>query len=41
MLKTAKNIVLNHVARWDHKYKDSLEYFIQLPIKPRALYVNA
>ncbi len=27
MLKTAKNLALNHVKRWDNKYKDSLEDF--------------
>jgi RNA polymerase sigma factor (sigma-70 family) len=32
MLKTAKNLALNHVARWDNKYNDSLEDFIQLPL---------
>ncbi|WP_075593489.1 MULTISPECIES: RNA polymerase sigma factor [Pseudoalteromonas] len=25
MLKTAKHIALNHVAKWDNKYKDSLD----------------
>jgi len=27
MLKTAKNLALNHVKRWDNKYTDSLEDF--------------
>jgi RNA polymerase sigma-70 factor (ECF subfamily) len=27
LLKTAKNLALNHVKRWDNKYKDSLEDF--------------
>ncbi len=27
MLKTAKNLALNHVNKWDNKYKDSLEDF--------------
>jgi len=29
MLKTAKNLALNHVAKWDNKFKDSLEDFNQ------------
>lgn len=29
MLKTAKNLALNHVAKWDNKYKDSLEDFTE------------
>jgi len=32
MLKTAKNLALNHVAKWDNKYKDSLEDFVELPV---------
>lgn len=31
MLKTAKNLALNHVARWDNKYNDSLDNFIHPP----------
>jgi len=27
MLKTAKNLALNHVAKWDNKFNDSLEEF--------------
>ncbi len=27
MLKTAKNLALNHINKWDNKYKDSLEDF--------------
>ena len=33
MLKTAKNLALNHVAKWDNKYKDSLEDFTQPPVQ--------
>jgi RNA polymerase sigma factor (sigma-70 family) len=33
MLKTAKNLALNHVARWDNKYNDSLEDFPQPPVQ--------
>ncbi|KGJ92012.1 RNA polymerase, sigma-24 subunit, RpoE, ECF subfamily [Colwellia psychrerythraea] len=33
MLKTAKNLALNHVARWDNKYNDSLEDFAQPPVQ--------
>jgi len=33
MLKTAKNLALNHVAKWDNKFKDSLEDFTQLPVQ--------
>ena len=33
MLKTAKNLALNHVAKWDNKYKDSLEDFHQPPVQ--------
>ena len=33
MLKTAKNLALNHVARWDNKYNDSLEDFTQPPVQ--------
>jgi RNA polymerase sigma-70 factor (ECF subfamily) len=33
MLKTAKNLALNHVAKWDNKFKDSLEDFIEPPVQ--------
>ena len=33
MLKTAKNLALNHVAKWDNKYKDSLEDFVEPPVQ--------
>jgi len=33
MLKTAKNLALNHVARWDNKYNVSLEDFTQPPVQ--------
>jgi RNA polymerase sigma-70 factor (ECF subfamily) len=33
MLKTAKNLALNHAAKWDNKYKDSLEDFIEPPVQ--------
>ena len=29
MLKTAKNLALNHVAKWDNKFNDSLEDFTE------------
>jgi RNA polymerase sigma-70 factor (ECF subfamily) len=32
MLKTAKNLALNHVAKWDNKYNDSLEDFAEPPV---------
>ena len=32
MLTTAKNLALNHVAKWDNKYNDSLEEFNEPPI---------
>lgn len=33
MLKTAKNLALNHVAKWDNKYNDSLEDFSEAPVQ--------
>lgn len=27
MLKTAKNLALNHIAKWDNKYNDSIDDF--------------
>ena len=33
MLKTAKNLALNHVSRWDNKYNDSLEDFAVPPVQ--------
>lgn len=33
MLTTAKNLALNHNAKWDNKYKDSLEDFSELPVE--------
>ena len=33
MLKTAKNIALNHVSKWDNKYNDSIEDFIESPVE--------
>ena len=33
MLKTAKNLALNHVTKWDNKYKDSLEDFSEPPVQ--------
>jgi len=29
MLKTAKNLALNHAAKWDNKYNDSIEDFAE------------
>nr|WP_232771140.1 RNA polymerase sigma factor [Colwellia sp. 75C3] len=40
MLKTAKNLALNHVARWDNKYNDSLEDFIQPPVQLTSIKVE-
>jgi RNA polymerase sigma factor (sigma-70 family) len=40
MLKTAKNLALNHVARWDNKYNDSLEYFTQPPVQLTSVKVE-
>jgi len=33
MLKTAKNLALNHIAKWDNKYNDSLEDFVEPPVQ--------
>lgn len=33
MLKTAKNLALNHQAKWDNKFKDSLEDFAEPPVQ--------
>ncbi len=33
MLKTAKNIALNQNAKWDNKYNDSIEDFIESPVE--------
>lgn len=33
MLKTAKNIALNQNAKWDNKYNDSIEDFIEPPVE--------
>jgi RNA polymerase sigma-70 factor (ECF subfamily) len=33
MLKTAKNLALNHVQKWDNKYKDSLEDSCEPPVQ--------
>jgi RNA polymerase sigma factor (sigma-70 family) len=40
MLKTAKNLALNHVARWDNKYNDSLEDFAQPPVQLTSVKVE-
>lgn len=40
MLKTAKNLAFNHVARWDNKYKDSLEDFTQTPVQLTSVNVE-
>jgi len=31
MLKTAKHLALNHIAKWDYKFNDSLEHNTELP----------
>lgn len=31
MLKTAKHLALNHIAKWDNKFSDSLEHDAELP----------
>ena len=33
MLKTAKNLALNHIAKWDNKFNDSLEEFVESPFE--------
>jgi RNA polymerase sigma-70 factor (ECF subfamily) len=33
MLKTAKNLALNHIAKWDNKFNDSLEEFEDSPLE--------
>ena len=33
MLKTAKNIALNQNAKWDNKYNDSIEDFVDTPVE--------
>ena len=33
MLKTAKNLALNHIAKWDNKFNDSIEEFSEPPIE--------
>ena len=33
MLKTAKNIAFNHNAKWDIKYNDSIEDFVEPPVE--------
>jgi RNA polymerase sigma-70 factor (ECF subfamily) len=40
MLKTAKNLALNHVARWDNKYNDSLEDFTEPPVQLTSINVE-
>jgi RNA polymerase sigma-70 factor (ECF subfamily) len=32
MLKTAKNLALNHIAKWDNKFNDSIEDFSESPV---------
>ena len=36
MLTTAKNLALNHQAKWDNKFKDSLEDFSEPPVELRS-----
>ncbi len=33
MLRTAKNLALNHIAKWDNKYNDSIEEFSEPPVE--------
>lgn len=33
MLKTAKNIAFNHNAKWDNKFNDSIEDFVEPPVE--------
>jgi len=33
MLKTAKNLAINHQAKWDNKFNDSLEDFDEPPVQ--------
>lgn len=32
MLQTAKNLAINHVAKWDNKFGESIEDFDELPV---------
>ena len=33
MLKTAKNLAFNHNAKWDNKFNDSIEDFVEPPVE--------
>ena len=37
MLKTAKHLALNHVAKWDNKYKESLDEHQQVTNQMRSM----
>ncbi|WOH36504.1 RNA polymerase sigma factor [Thalassotalea fonticola] len=36
MLTTAKNLALNHIAKWDNKFNDSLEDFTESPVELKS-----
>ena len=37
MLKTAKHLALNHVAKWDNKFNDSLDDDSELPVLLKSM----
>lgn len=37
MLKTAKHLALNHIARWDNKFNESLEQNSELPMLLKSM----
>jgi len=37
MLKTAKHLALNHIAKWDNKFNDSLEHDNELPVLLKSM----
>ncbi|MGO3422366.1 MAG: RNA polymerase sigma factor [Pseudoalteromonas distincta] len=37
MLKTAKHLALNHIAKWDNKFNDSLENDNELPVLLKSM----
>jgi RNA polymerase sigma-70 factor (ECF subfamily) len=37
MLKTAKHLALNHIAKWDNKFSQSLEHDNELPVLLKSM----
>ncbi|GAA81603.1 MULTISPECIES: sigma-70 family RNA polymerase sigma factor [unclassified Pseudoalteromonas] len=37
MLKTAKHLALNHIAKWDNKFNESLEQDSELPVLLKSM----